>query len=84
MSKLKVFELVGAKLDPKANYLLVFDERRLNIDVLSDAVRYNQDKFKNFVFLRCIGDPNVALKVFEIPKLSGVPEEAPTTDKENK
>lgn len=66
----RVLELQGIKLDPKANYLIVFNEEMIRRSDMVDVYCYFRDelKVKGVSLLRCSGDPSLAVKVFQVPK----------------
>lgn len=65
--KVKVVEINVAKLDPKAIHLVVFHAALLNMSQKRAIVKQLAELGVKAVYTECI-DPEVALKVYEIPK----------------
>jgi len=73
MTKLKVYELSKLELDPKANYLLVFNTMcvtKNDIRVLLKymALDWGEEAVRKTAFLGVKGNPDEAVKAFQIPR----------------
>lgn len=67
--KVKVIELVGSKLDPKAKYMFVIN----TLTMTREDIWHLRGEIENligdkFVMVAVKGSPEDAIKVYEIPK----------------
>ena len=70
--KVKVIEVTGQKLDPKAKYLLAFDETIIpRADIRLACNRLRELVGDNFTALGVRGDPHGAVAVFEVVPKKG-------------
>lgn len=64
--KVKVIELVGQKLDPKAKYIFVYDWRFFTREYIQRIEMGLKKLIGNNFLLMGAEDPQTALKVYEI------------------
>lgn len=68
MRRIKIVKVIATKLDPNADYLIVFNQQELSMAQMSETCRELVAMGHRVVGQYCLSEPEKALKVYQIPK----------------